>query len=343
MEESSQGNLNEIVKSVYKKGRRLVAPIMGFPGVKLAKTSIKLAQQNYREHYKALKEIAEKFKPDILFPLMDLSIEANALGRYTIFPINETTTVPKKEFDVSEIETMKKIDITFDTRLIGYVEVLKLMRMGFSKDIKKGAFVTGPYTLASLIMGAEEAAVATVTKIEDMKKLCNFTTKTIQKYMEMLISSGAQIIMILEPTAVMLGPEQFRNFSSGYVKKLVRICKFSDVDTIYHTCGNTMHLLEEMEKSGVSAISLDSEDAGVDLKKAAEKVSENVIIMGNINPATTMLFGKPHEVKKEVKSLLDEMKGFPNFILSTGCDLPLETPAENIETFIKTGREYKSN
>jgi len=39
--------------------------------------------------------------------------------------------------------------------------------------------------------------------------------------------------------------------------------------------------------------------------------------------------------------LMDAMKPYPNFILSTGCDLPQEIPVDNIEAFMKAGREYE--
>jgi uroporphyrinogen decarboxylase len=49
--------LIELVQEKYKKGERLVAPLLGFPGVELIGSNIKIAQQNYGEHYKVLKKL----------------------------------------------------------------------------------------------------------------------------------------------------------------------------------------------------------------------------------------------------------------------------------------------
>ena len=38
------------------------------------------------------------------------------------------------------------------------------------------------------------------------------------------------------------------------------------------------------------------------------------------------------------RSNLREMEPYPNFVLSTGCDLPQETPRENIQAFMDAGR-----
>lgn len=337
----NQKTITKTVRDAYKAGRRLIAPLMGFPGLRLKGSTVKIAQQNYGEHYKVLDMLVKKFSPDIIFPLMDLSVEANALGRITIFPKQDSATVIKEHFEIAELTMQKHINIAFDTRLMGYVETMKLMSIGLPEEVLKGAYVTGPYSLAGLIMGADEAAMATITEPDKLTALCEFTTEKIEEYIRLLIGAGAQVICILEPSAVMLGPDQFEQFSSGFVRHINDSFKYADVATVYHTCGNTMHLIEKMVESKVDAISLDSPEAGVDLPRVAERVNGEVIIIGNINPTGHILKSKPEIVQKEVMQLLQAMEPYPNFVLSTGCDLPQETPFENISAFMNTGRNYR--
>lgn len=323
--------------------KRLVVPLAGFPGLNLTGCTIKLAQQNFGEHYKVVKAIADTFKPDAVFPLMDLSVEANALGRYTLFPKEDSATVPKDIFSEKDLSDAEKINIASDTRLIGYVETVKLMNIGLPENIIRGAYVSGPYTLAALLMGAEEAASSTILNPEELHKICLMAVKKIRQYVQLLISAGAQLVCVLEPSAVMLGPEQFEEFSAGYVKEITSLCSFTDAAVVYHVCGNSMHLIEKMCESGVDGISLDSPEAGVNLFEAAGRVPENVAVIGNINPTGNILNGQASDVITEVEDLLEKMSPYPNFILSTGCDLPQETPAENINAFIKTGKTHRWN
>ncbi len=331
----------EKLRKAQKEGRRLVAPLVGFPGINITGSTIKLAQQNYGEHFKVVKAIAETFEPDVVFPLMDLSVEANALGRYTVFPKAESATVVKDVFFNDEIPLMERINIGSDARLLGYVETMKLMRIGLPESILKGAYVIGPYTLSALMMGADVAAIATVLQPDELHMVCEFVTERIQEYTRLLIAAGAQAICVLEPSAVMLGPDQFGEFSVNYVRHIIESSKYSGVATIYHTCGNTMYLVDKMAESGVDAVSLDSSEAGVDLPVVAERLSSDVVIMGNINPTGTLLKGNPQEVEKEVFELLERMEFCPNYVLSTGCDLPQETPLENIRAFMEAGRQYR--
>ncbi len=318
--------------------RRIVAPLVGFPGLNLTGSTIKLAQQNIGEHFRALQAIVETFRPDVIFPMMDLSVEANALGRYTVFPKEESATVVKDVFHTAELERAEKISISHDTRLLGYVETLKLMSIGLPSSIMKGAYVIGPYTLAGLLLGAEEAALATVTDREGLHRVCRLTTEKILEYVRLLVTSGAGIVCVLEPSAVMLGPDQFEEFSGRYVRDISSSLEYTDVATVYHICGNSMHLIEKMCAAGVNGLSLDAPETGVDLAEAARRAPEDVAIIGNISPVGNLLHGTPRQVEADVRALLGKMKEFPHFVLSSGCDLPQETPIENIKAFMRAGR-----
>jgi uroporphyrinogen decarboxylase len=328
------------VREAYQRGQRLTCPLMGFPGLQLVKSNIKLAQQNYGEHYRVLESLVKRFNPDVIFPLMDLSVEANALGMYTVFPQEDSATVLRKEVDIAEQIMHSNIKISYDSRLQGYVETVRLSSLCFPEPIMKGAYVTGPYTLAGLIIGAEQAAIAAIMEPDKLMKLCEFTIERILEYIRLLTGAGAQLICILEPSAVMLGPDEFQRFSADFVKHINNNYKYTDIATVYHTCGNTMHLIEKMLESQVDALSLDSCDMGVNLPEVAKQIKNDCILIGNISPTGAILTAKPKDVQKEVNELLESMDFCQNFILSTGCDLPQEVPAENIEAFMKAGRDY---
>jgi uroporphyrinogen decarboxylase len=329
------------VKQAYIEKRRLVAPLLGFPGLNLTGCTIKLAQQNYGEHFKVLKSLAETFQPDAIFPLMDLSVEANAFGRFTVFPKEESATVVKDDFSFDDVAKADNVNISFDTRLLGYIETLRMMSLGLPPSILKGAYVTGPYTLAALLMGADDAAMATIMNPGELEELCEFTTKKIMEYVQLLISAGAKIICILEPSSVMLGPDQFEQFSAKFVRHINELCSYTDVSTVYHICGNSMHLVKKMVESGANGLSLDAHEMGVDLPAVIKSIPEDVVVIGNISPVGSILYGKPEDVKREVNELLKSMDSYPNFILSTGCDLPQDVPLKNIQAFMEAGREYK--
>ncbi|MCK5740291.1 uroporphyrinogen decarboxylase family protein [bacterium] len=314
---------------------------MGFPGLTLTNTSVKLALQNHNCHFDAIKSLADTYAPDLVFPMMDLTIEANALGRYTIFPLDEPASVAKTPFSFQEMDRLKSIDMASDCRVLSFLKTVELLDTNLPKNIMRGAYVIGPFTLAGLIMGADDAAMATVMDTDNLKALLQLCLEKIMDYIELLVAAGAELICILEPSGMMLSPDFFQEFSADYVKNIVTQCDKKQVDSIYHVCGNSMHLVSGMINSGVTGLSLDAEAMGIDLEKVMTDTPENTVIIGNINPIGNIRTNTAESVHAEVTDLLEKMAAYPNFVLSTGCDLPIETPHENIQAFMEAGRNFQ--
>lgn len=334
--------LSELSKQAYCENKRLVAPLVGFPGCDIIKCSIKMAQQNHAMHYNSIEALVYHLRPDAVFMMMDLSVEANAIGLPVRFPTDESSSVelhPIKE--VEDLDKYRCINILADARIQSYLKTIEMMKLGLKKNVLIGAYIIGPFSFAGLLMGAQDAAMNSIIDPDKLNHVCQFCTSIIMEYTQALITSGADLICVLEPTAAILGPDQFSQFSGEFVRHIIESYKYSNVDTIYHICGNTMHLVKAMSQTGVGAISLDSPETGIDLAKVAQMVPEDIAIIGNVNPTRIMKDGTVEEVEQATTELLDQMKDYPNFVLSTGCDLPPGIPLENMITFMEAGRNYK--
>lgn len=67
----------------------------------------------------------------------------------------------------------------------------------------------------------------------------------------------------------------------------------------------------------------------------------SVPIIGNVDPINTMLLGTPDDVREEVFRNISDCADSPNgYIVSTGCDIPVNTPRENVIAFMDAVREY---
>lgn len=334
--------LAQITAEAYTQKKRLVAPLAGFPGCDLLNISIKVAQQNYGMHYNCIEALVSRLKPDAAFMIMDLSVEANALGLPVRFPTDESSSVENHPIrTVEDLDYLRRVNILQDARIQSYIKTIEMMKLGLPDDVLVVAYVIGPVTLAGLLEGAEQVAMDSILNPEKLEEFCKFTTSIIIEYARSLVNAGADAICILEPTGVILGPEQFDRFSGQYVNHILQSYKYANVDTVYHICGNTMHLINGMVKSGAGAISIDSADTGFDIVKALEQVPENVVVIGNINPTRVMKDGSAELVEKETKALLEKTAKYPNFIMSSGCDLPPGTPLKNMQAMVETVRKFK--
>jgi len=322
------------VKQLTKAAkRRLVIPLVGFPGVRLTASTVKQNLFDSKLQFRTISALVEKFDLDIVFFMMDLTVEAEALGIPVEFVENEAPFV--KEYPIKSILDLGNYSIPDpekDGRMPVFIETMKLMAKKLNS--LKGSYIVGPFTLAGHLAEPENIILGTITKPDFVEKVVEYSTEAIMPYAEALTKAGADILCILEPTAVTLSPEYFEKFAGQYIR---RIAESIPIPIVLHICGDTTYIVEVMIATGVQGLSLDSL---VNLKEVAKKIPNDVLILGNIDPFKIMTQSTPPKVREVVKNLLSEMSGFSNFILATGCDLSRETPLENIATFLETGRNY---
>ncbi len=76
-----------------KKPHCLVIPLMGYPGAQLTRSTLKQNGFNSELHYRSLYKLVERFSPDAIFSMMDLSVEAGAVGLQIRYPLEESASV----------------------------------------------------------------------------------------------------------------------------------------------------------------------------------------------------------------------------------------------------------
>lgn len=310
----------------------LVIPLLGAPGVKLSNSTLRENLTRESIQLKTLDLLIERFMPDGIFPFMDLTVEAEALGLRAEFPDNDNPRLKNHWVrTMGSLESVKRGYKGISGRMPLFLNVVENLAERYSLAV--GAYVIGPFSLVGELMGLENLCLNLMMKPASVHKFLDFVFRVIKDYAKALLTAGADVVAILEPSAVILSPKQFAEFSGRYISRLV-----SELGNKFmlHICGNSTHLLREMSRTGVMGLSLDST---VDLKEVSNIVSENIILMGNLDPVNVFLQSNPEEVAQATRVLLEGMKGRKNFILSSGCDIPMATPLENIEAFMLEARK----
>jgi uroporphyrinogen decarboxylase len=314
--------------------KRSVIPLLGAPGARLIGTSLRENLTNAEIQFKSLSRLMKDFHPDGLFFMMDLTVEAEALGLKIAFPEDDNPYV--KKHPVKGPEELASIENSWK----GVTKRMKVFtdlaaRMANELPEIKGSYVIGPFSLAGELVGVTDLCMKLIEEPDFAQRVLAFCTKVVIEYSKALIDNGTDLIAVLEPTAVLLSKKQFNRFALNYFEELK-----SSISTplVYHICGNTEHIIDMMGNSGAYGLSLDSV---VDLKDAANKIPKDVYLIGNIDPVGVFLQSKEKEVEIATEKLLNNMESVPNFILSSGCDIPLETPPENIAAFMRAARKYR--
>lgn len=318
---------------ILSSGRRLVMPLPGYVGLKLTGTS---AQQNLNDQtvqFNTVKAFVSRFNPDAAFPLLDLTVEAEALGAPIIFMDNDAPYITREI-----VRSKRDLNRIRDSGLEGgrmkvFVEVARLMAENL-REIKSGSFVTGPFTLAGQLMGIVNLYKSIAMGEELPHDLIELSTTVITDYVEELSDTGIDFIVVAEPTASLSSRDEFLKFSKPFLSQIIGKAK---VSIILHICGQIDEIIEDMVKTGASALSIGEH---TDVYNAALKWKDTVWI-GNYS-SSRLATQRREEVVADVNLLLKSMRENRNFVLSTSCDIPYLTPLENIEALINEGKRQST-
>jgi uroporphyrinogen-III decarboxylase len=80
-------------------------------------------------------------------------------------------------------------------------------------------------------------------------------------------------------------------------------------------------------------------DSATDIFKAKEVLGDHLCLMGDV-PASMLSLGTPDQVRAYVERLIDVVGAGSGFILSSGCDVPIDAKPENVRTMIEVGKSY---
>ena len=81
-------------------------------------------------------------------------------------------------------------------------------------------------------------------------------------------------------------------------------------------------------------------DGTTDIFNAKEILKGHMCISGDV-PASLLSLGKPEEVEAYCKRLIDEVGDGWGFMLTTGCECPIDVKPENLRAMVETGRTYQ--
>jgi methylmalonyl-CoA mutase cobalamin-binding domain/chain len=81
-------------------------------------------------------------------------------------------------------------------------------------------------------------------------------------------------------------------------------------------------------------------DSTTDIFRAKEILRGHMCVSGDV-PASLLSLGQPEEVAEYCRRLIDEVGDGGGFMLTTGCECPIDVKPENLRAMVETGRSYQ--
>lgn len=311
----------------------------GACNAKLIGASVRELLQDHKVFAKAQIAAYERYRPDIMIMMWDLSMDIEAMGNELRYP-EDSMSVVVHEFleDKINFSKLKVPDPQKDGRIPGYLEACVEVKNAVT-DAPVSGVIAGPWTIAMGLRGANDLIVDTKMDPEFVHELMKVSTEATKSFTEALSGIGIGVGYSEAPASCnLISPKMYREFVFPYHKELVSYFKEKKIGVGIHICGNANPILEDMVATGASNISVDS---GTDLGKAAEAARGKAVLIGNV-PTECFLAENKQVMQEAVQNCLDQVFEDSGYILAPGCEVPTIAPAEKIDWFMELASELGS-
>lgn len=328
-------NMKAWVKELPQMKKAL--PILSFPSISLLNVSVRELIGDSDLQAKGMQMIAEKTDSAASVSLMDLSVEAECFGAQVRFSDDEVPTVTGRLInDMEEAEALE-VPAVGAARSGLYVEsIRKAAKLINDRPVFAG--IIGPFSLAARLLDVSEIMMDCYDDPDMVHLVLRKCTDFLIAYAKAYKEAGADGVMMAEPVAGLLSPSLEAEFSAPYVKEIVDAVQDDDFALVYHNCGdNVLAMTDSIFGIGAAAYHFGN---SIDLAEMLKKAPADVIVMGNVDPAGVLRMGTAEQVEAATRGVLEACSGYANFVVSSGCDIPPQTPWTNLDTFFETVKKF---
>ncbi len=311
-------------------------PVMTHPGIEQNGNTVREAVSNGKVHADAVVKLTQNYRSVAACTIMDLTTEAEAFGAEIAFSDEAVPAVVGHVLtDVKSINDLQVPSLKAG-RIPQYLKA-NLLAARAIQDRPVFAGCIGPFSLAGRLYDMSGIMMLIYENPDAAHTLLAKCTQFIEKYCEALKLTGVNGVLMAEPAAGLLSNDDCKAFSSAYVKYIVNKVQDDHFIVVLHNCGNTGHCTEAMVETGAAAYHFGNKCR---MEEVIKEVPEDALAMGNLDPVSIFKDGTPMQMREATLDLLEKMREYPNFVLSSGCDTPPHTPIENVNAFFEALNEW---
>jgi len=301
-------------------------PFIGIHGARLIGVNATEYLQHADHIVNGISRAVEMYKPDGIPVIFDLQLEAEALGCQLIWADNNPPAVHSHPLVQGTILDSLVIPGPQQGRIGVAMEAAGRLRK-MHPDIALYGLITGPFTLALHLLGTD-IFIKMFEDPEYIQRLLEFTKEVAKAMAGYYMQNGCDVIAVVDPMTSQIDPGLFRQFVSAPATEIFDFIRNKGVFSSFFVCGHAQQNIEIMCKCRPDNISID-ENIPLDFVKPIA-LEHKVSFGGNMKLTVVLLMGTPEECMQNALECIDS-GGNRGFILAPGCDLPMDTPPENLQ------------
>ena len=323
-------NIRNLLWDAAKIGSKKALPILSFPAAQKLGVSVEKLVKSAELQAQAMESVARDTATIASVSLMDLSVEAESFGAQVRFTEDEVPAIIGQLISDEDDANALEVPALTAGRASLCVEAVRTAKQRITdKPVLAG--MIGPYSLAGRLCDVTEVMYLCFDEPETVHTVLDKVTQYLIQYGQAMKYAGADGIMMAEPLAGILSPDMAAEFSMPYVKRIIDALQDETFAVIYHNCGNSVpQMLDAIYQLGASAYHFGN---AIDMEAVMKATPADILVMGNIDPAGQFASGTVDSITAATRELLDKCGAYPNFVPSSGCDIPAHAKWENIQAF----------
>ncbi len=301
-------------------------PFVGIHGSFLTNTDAVVYLKSAEEIVKGISKAVEEYNPDGVPVVFDLQVEAEVLG----CELKWSESGPPMVVSHPLAEGKKLQDLLIpkpdDGRIAVCLEATRKLRQKFPELAVYG-LITGPFTLALHLLGTD-IFMKLFEQPGEVQEVMEFCSRVGVKMAEYYADAGADVVAVVDPMTSQIDPFTFETFVAPYVTIIFDRIRQKDKLSSFFVCGHAQQNIEAMCDCNPDNISID-ENIPLDFVKEIA-LDKGISFGGNLKLTVILLMGTADDCRDHALDCI-ELGGQTGFILAPGCDLPRETPSENLK------------
>jgi MtaA/CmuA family methyltransferase len=292
--------------------------------------------RDYRVLAEAQMRTAELFDLDDVSIMSDPAREASDCGAHVEFYEDQPAAIVESDAllaDKSRLARLQIPDPHGGGRMHGAVLGLELMKSRVGQEKILMGWVEGPCAEAADLRGINTLMLDFYDDPTFVRDLFDFIIEMELRYARAQIDAGADLIGIGDAAASLIGPKFYEEFVWPYEKRLVDGLHEMGTRVRLHICGNTNQILDGMGRLGCEIVDLDYFVPVADARRA---MGPDPALLGNIDPVQVVRNSSPAEITSALAQCHQEAG--PRFIVGAGCEIPRDTPRENMQALVDYAR-----
>ena len=317
---------HDLLKGRKEKERIFFRPILMHFAARFNNTTYGKFASDYKVLVESNIRAMEYFDTDMVSLISDPYRETSAFGaRIEYIPEGVPRCLDHIVKTIDDAKRLQIPDVHKCERTSDRIRGAEYFQKLLKGTVPVSGWIEGPLAEACDLTGVNEMLVNLMMDPDFSNFLMDKCMITARDFAKSQIEAGCDLIGMGDAICSQIDKESYDLFVRQRHCELIAFIHECGASVKLHICGDTTHLLESFRDLNADIIDLDWQ---VDLDYAREKLGDEIVIGGNINPVLIQDRSE-EEVFDLSRNLVDRYKE-QKYLLAAGCEITVLTPHQNL-------------